>query len=452
MAKHPHAALYDDPRLAEAIIATIQQPLLVLEENLTVLRANPAFLRAFQVDDDQVRGQAVYDLGNGQWQIPELRDLLGNVAGKAERLEDFRVAHDFPSIGERVMLLNAFRIDSDGERPPLILLSINDITALEQARYALEGQKEYAEKLTDSIREALLVLDWDLRVKHANLTFYETFKVDPGETEGRMVYELGNGQWNIPVLRELLEDILPKEDSFDDFEVRHEFEDIGERVMILNGRRLDHLNLILLAIEDVTERERSHRRQQILARELSHRVKNILTLVNALASQTAKKAASLEDFIEIFRGRVQALARAHEQWLADDMSGADLRALVAESVEGCGADLRRFNLEGPRVGLQPEQTMPLNLTFHELCTNAIKYGALSNKTGQIHVSWSVGDDGQLRLLWKESGGPAAEAPEAKSFGMELIERLGPHELNGRTELHFEQRGLECELTFPLSKA
>jgi PAS domain-containing protein len=83
MAKHPHAALYDDPRLAEAMIATIQQPLLVLDENLTVLRANPAFLRAFQVDDDQVRGQAVYNLGNGQWQIPELRDLLGNVAGKA---------------------------------------------------------------------------------------------------------------------------------------------------------------------------------------------------------------------------------------------------------------------------------------------------------------------------------------------------------------------------------
>jgi PAS domain-containing protein len=145
------------------------------------------------------------------------------------------------------------RIEGEGTRPHLILLAITDVTELEQARYELEGQKEYAEKLSDSVREAMIVLGWDLRVKHANKTFYELFQARPEETEGQMIYDLGNRQWDIPRLRQLLEDILPNEWSFDDYEVDHVFDTIGRRTMLLNARRLDHLNLILLAIRDVTE-------------------------------------------------------------------------------------------------------------------------------------------------------------------------------------------------------
>jgi PAS domain-containing protein len=111
------------------------------------------------------------------------------------------------------MLLNAHRIVGKGERPNLILLAVSDVTELEQARHELEGQKEYSDMLIDSLREALLVLDWDLRVKHANKPFYETFQVRPAETEGRLIYELGNSQWDIPKLRDLLEEILPRQES-----------------------------------------------------------------------------------------------------------------------------------------------------------------------------------------------------------------------------------------------
>ncbi len=221
------------------------------------------------------------------------------------------------------MLLSAQRIAGTEARPNLILLAITDVTDLEQTRFQLEGQREYNEKIIDSIREALLVLDWDLRVKHANKPFYDTFKVTPAETEGRLVYEIGNRQWDIPELRRLLEDILPKQSSFNDYEVEHDFNGIGRRTMLLNARRLDHLNLILLAIEDFTEREHSHRRQQILARELSHRVKNILTLVDVIASQTAMKAQSLNDFIDAFHGRIKVLARSHGQWLESEWSAAE---------------------------------------------------------------------------------------------------------------------------------
>jgi hypothetical protein len=94
-------------------------------------------------------------------------------------------------------------------------------------------------------------------VQSANQSFYDTFKVDPAETEGRMVYDLGNRQWNIPELRRLLGEVLPDNEFLENFEVEHEFETIGRRIMLLNARRVDHLQLILLAIEDITERRRA---------------------------------------------------------------------------------------------------------------------------------------------------------------------------------------------------
>jgi PAS domain S-box-containing protein len=141
-------------------------------------------------------------------------------------------------------------------------LRITELEALEAEHKRLEQEtREYAESIVDTVREGLLVLDADLRVILANRSFYQTFKVKPGETEGQLLYDLGNRQWDIPKLRELLEEILPTGTSFDNFEVEHEFKIIGPRVMHLNARRIcreiDETHLILLAIEDVTERKQA---------------------------------------------------------------------------------------------------------------------------------------------------------------------------------------------------
>ena len=118
---------------------------------------------------------------------------------------------------------------------------------------------EVFDNILGSIREPLVLLDSDLKVVKANGSFYRTFKVKPDETEGILIYEIGNRQWNIPKLRELLEDILPKNSVFNDFEVEHNFETIGRKIMHLNARRIyrksNQTQLILLAIEDVTDRE-----------------------------------------------------------------------------------------------------------------------------------------------------------------------------------------------------
>jgi two-component sensor histidine kinase/nitrogen-specific signal transduction histidine kinase len=252
------AADQDDGGFAAAILATMRQPLLVLNGDLRVETANRAFFRTFEIGEAETTGRLVYELGNGQWDIPELRELLEEVLLGNGTVEGFKVEHEFDGIGRRVMVLNAHRMERT-DRPDTILLAIDDITEQEQATALLEGERVYVGKIVDSARDALLILDFDLRVKSANETFYTKFRVDPEDTKGRMVYELGNGQWDIPQLRDLLENVLPDDDAFDNYEVQHDFAELGHRTMVLNARRVDHMQLILLAIEDQTEERRAGR-------------------------------------------------------------------------------------------------------------------------------------------------------------------------------------------------
>src|SRR5215213_7650875 len=124
----------------------------------------------------------------------------------------------------------------------------------------VEDIQDYALNIVDTVREPLLILDTTLRVRSANRAFYQTFQVSSEETVDRLIYELGNGQWDIPDLRTLLEDIVPKSSVFNDFQLEHDFPAIGRRVMLLNARKLQaghHGELLVLAMEDVTERRRA---------------------------------------------------------------------------------------------------------------------------------------------------------------------------------------------------
>ena len=128
---------------------------------------------------------------------------------------------------------------------------------LSNNKHRFSVSKEYAKAILDTVRESLVVLDADLKVLSANRSFYKTFKVTQENTEGQLIFDLGNRQWNIPELKVLLEKVLPENKSFDDFEIEHDFEYIGKRTMVLNAKQFYHkdndIQLILLAIEDETE-------------------------------------------------------------------------------------------------------------------------------------------------------------------------------------------------------
>jgi PAS domain S-box-containing protein len=161
----------------------------------------------------------------------------------------------------------------------VVVLIFRDITERRRAERLAEDARLYAESIVATVREPLVVLDGDLRVWTANRSFYTMFRVRPEETEGRLLYDLGDGQWDIPALRKLLGEILPQNMSFDDFEVEHDFPSLGKKVMLLNARRVyregNHAELILLAIEDVTALREAERRRQEVETRFTEMVKNV---------------------------------------------------------------------------------------------------------------------------------------------------------------------------------
>jgi diguanylate cyclase (GGDEF)-like protein/PAS domain S-box-containing protein len=246
---------------AESIVQTVREPLLVLDEGLRVVTANQAFYQAFEVTSQETEHTLIYELGNHQWDIPELRKLLEGVMPEHREFHDFSVEHDFPQVGVRTMLLNARQVVQEPDKPPLILLAIEDVTERDRAEKVAQLAREYAESIIDTVREPLLVLDSDQRVISASRAFRDTFDVTAEETEHTLIYELGNHQWDIPELRNLLEEVIPEHREFNDFPVEHDFPQVGVRTMLLNARQVvqepDKPPLILLAIEDITERKQA---------------------------------------------------------------------------------------------------------------------------------------------------------------------------------------------------
>ncbi|MHB1417721.1 MAG: histidine kinase dimerization/phospho-acceptor domain-containing protein, partial [Chloroflexota bacterium] len=157
----------------------------------------------------------------------------------------------------------------------------------ERVRQSIEDARVYAQGIVETVREPLLVLTGDLQVRSANRSFYRTFHTTQAQTEGQSLYDLGNGQWDIPELHRLLEQVLTKDTSFNDFEVTHNFPGIGPKAMLLNARRLllegGRQQLILLAIEDVTERKRAAEFREDYLSLISHDLRNPLTVILGMA-------------------------------------------------------------------------------------------------------------------------------------------------------------------------
>ncbi|MDZ5697808.1 sensor histidine kinase [Chelativorans sp. M5D2P16] len=438
--------------IATSIVDTIREPVLVLERDLTVLHANRSFLAHFHVSQDETLGRRLHDLGNGQWDIPDLRRLLGKVLSENESVEDYRVEHEFETIGRRVMLLNARRLRRDPDMEH-IFLAISDVTERERTESELLASKEFSEKLIDSIREALLVLEPDLRVESANQSFYDMFEVTPEETEGRPIYDIGDGQWDIPDLRMGLEDVLPKERQFNDFEVTHDFPTIGRRIMLLNGRALDHLPRILLAIRDETEKRRHEADQKVMVGELQHRVKNILANVQSIAMATLRRSSTLQEFEGTYLQRLNSLARAQDLLLREGSGYVNLHELVSSELAAHGwEEDGRLTIDGPNVTLSRRETQAFAMLVHELATNAVKYGAFAQPEGRLDVTWSIArKDGNVGLSfeWRESGVSFDEPPGRNGFGTGLIRQSVGHMLGGTSSLDFTPRGAVCKVEFAL---
>ena len=299
---------------AQGIIETARNPLLALNHELVIVAASQSYYDLFKVTPEQIIGTPVFDVA-GDLNAPGVapfRKLMDAVLAD-DVTTDMGYELDFTYPGTATpatIYLNARRISrsSDSGKTEIILLTHEDITvrvAQERALAVLkviadkaiddalaakviadkaiedadEAKKialdlsDFSQSVIDTVREPMIALDSDLRVISVSRSFYEFFQVDPKETMGYLIYDLGNKQWNIPKLRDLLENILPSKSAFDNYEVIHEFANIGKRIMVLNARQLLRASgkdkTILLAFDDVTEVREAEGKLEVARRDLA---------------------------------------------------------------------------------------------------------------------------------------------------------------------------------------
>ncbi|MCE7028649.1 HWE histidine kinase domain-containing protein [Jiella avicenniae] len=208
---------------------------------------------------------------------------------------------------------------------------------------------------------------------------------------------------------------------------------------------------VLLRFNEEAERQQTlaTERQELLIAELNHRVRNILSLMRALVVQSRASAKSVDDFATIIGGRIQALARAHDQITDDKYQAQSLRSIIQTEIEAyVGHKVARVHLNGPPILVEAKTFSTLALVFHEMVTNSAKYGALSDSLGEISVDWRIDENDSCEIRWRESGGPPVQPPSRRGFGTTIIERSIPHDLGGEVSIEYHLAGIRGRFLLP----
>ncbi|WP_420564771.1 sensor histidine kinase [Thalassobaculum sp.] len=439
----------NDRELAESIIDAVREPLVVLDGDLTIRRANDSFYRTFKVESQETVGRRIYDLGNGQWDIPSLRQLLDDVLSTSRTFDDYLVEHDFPELGPRTMLLNARRI----ERMEWILLAIEDVT---ESRHALSALQEREDRLRLALEAGRMgAWEWDLRTDRSiwDARQYEIYGLEPDDD--RVLRPTAALEFVHPNdrarTREKIDEVFKTDRDY-----QHEFRivrpDGAVRWLVGHGmiiRDPSGRATRMVGINyDITEQKETARRQKLLTDELNHRVKNMLTTMQSIAAQTVRRAASLEDFQNSFSDRLHALARGHDILVRSNWQPTELSELLHFALEPFG-ETARIRVDCDDILLRPEAALAFCLITHELAINATKYGALSSADGVLDIECRTVPEqpDAITFTWRERGGPPVSAPSGKGFGSKLIERSARHDLNGNAEIDFRPEGVVCIIRF-----
>ncbi len=192
--------------------------------------------------------------------------------------------------------------------------------------------------------------------------------------------------------------------------------------------------------------------QTVLIGELHHRVKNMLAIAAAIASQSLRGAPSVEAAAKTIASRLAALGVSHDLLIRESWVGAGCRSLIENAILAFQTEgLKQFSITGENIAISSGPAVALSMVIHELCTNALKYGALSVAEGRVSIVWAVdAEAGRFKLEWRESNGPTVIEPKEKSFGSRFIEQALPGQLQGEARLIFEPSGLVCDVNIPIA--
>jgi PAS domain S-box-containing protein len=425
----------------KTILNTIADPIVVLSPDLRVQAGNRAFYAMFGISRDQTQGVSLFNLVNHAFELPQLRAQLEGTLTGGRAFQPFEMKHDFPVIGPRTIMLDARLFTLPRQSRRMIVLVFHDITARKQS----EATGAYLASIVESSDDAIVSKSLNGIIKSWNKGAERLFGYAAEEMIGKSIAIL-----------------IPQDRSNEEPAILERVKR-GERVahyetvrMRKDGSLID-ISLSVSPIKDVegkivgaskiardnTGKKKVEEVQRLLLGELQHRVKNTLAIVQAIATLTLHGAPA--DEREKFIARLHALGSAHDVLTQKNWERAPVRDILNRTLEPFQKE--RIKASGPDVTLDSQKALALTMVLHELATNAVKYGSLSNDSGQVRIDWTVGEDhdaAHLKVCWEERDGPLVQAPARKGFGSRVIEASLKS-----AQVLFAPEGITCTLEVSL---
>jgi PAS domain S-box-containing protein len=449
--------LRDSEALKSAIVEAALDCVVTVDDDSRVIEWNPAAERTFGYDREAALGRDLAEL------IIPPRFRERHRTGMAHYL----ATGEGPVLGKRIEL-EAQR--ADGSRFP-IELTINpihiagrphftaylrDLTERRRAEAALRENEQRLRATYEHAFAGIGEVDRSGRFLRVNERLCSITGYGREELLGQTFWGLTHMDDRQADLAQFSRQMVGKLDAYT-VEKRYVHKDGHEVWVEVAASRVDDAAgqplYGIRVVRDISERRKAEEHQQLLVNELNHRVKNTLATVQSIASQTLRNSGASPEAREALESRLLALSRAHDVLTRENWEGALLHDLVADVFEPYRSDREgRIRRQGGKVHLAPRMALALSLALHELATNAAKYGALSNATGEVSLTWMVDHTrtpSLLLLRWKESGGPAVEPPTRKGFGSRLIERSLAQDLDGEVRIEYAPTGLVCSVEAPL---
>ena len=478
----------------EALFGASPNPYVLMAPDFTIVTMNDAYLAATMRKREDLVGRGMFeafpsDPDSESHQL--LYNSLERVVRTGERDEIALIRYDIeqPSgdFEERYWSATHTPLIAEG-RVAFVLQHTVDVTELHRLRTIAAEAGHYVRDETGVFQRAHAVQEANQTLAQETQRLRTLFEQAPGFmavlTGPDLTFQLANSAYrrlvgNRDVIGKTLAEALPEivEQGFQTLlehvlNTGEAYIGRGASVMLeaegggsLEERFLDFIYQpitiangevtgVFVQGHDVTDQRRAEEHQRLLIHELNHRVKNTLSIVQALAMQSFNDRTEPAEARQTFDARLNALSAAHNLLVTQNWERAGLLDTIRASIEAtAGANISRVCLHGPDILLAPQTAVSLAMAIHELCTNAIKYGALSNETGTVDVHWtaSPGAEGAIELTidWTEAGGPPVVAPSRRGFGTRLIERGLSAELRSNVTLDFRPTGLKCTIVAKL---
>jgi PAS domain S-box-containing protein len=434
----------------EGIVASAMDAIITIDEDQRIVLFNPAAERMFGWSADEALGKHIDQFIPKRFRKAHHEHIrrFGKVRSTNRRMGSLGSVSGLRSTGEEFPIEASISQVEVGSQK-LFTVILRDVTERKAAEEALLESRRRMEGIVQSAMDAIISVDEKQRIVLFNPAAERMFGCSADDALGQSLsrfiperFRAGHDE-HIRRFRQTgvtsrrmgaLGAISGLRSNGEEFPIEASISQV-----VVGGEQLS-----TVILRDITERRTSEETRGLLAREVDHRAKNALAVAQALISLT--KADSVEDFAAAIKGRIAALARAHSLLSQSEWKGAELRQVIKDELSTYAKD-GQIQFEGVAVTCSADAVQSLSLMFHELATNAVKYGALSREQGRVAISWKPLAD-SLLISWDESGGPEVKAPEGTGFGTRLLNQVAVRQLNAEIAFDWRPSGLLVEVSIP----